>query len=136
MFHFHGNTGQTLDHVFTDHARVAGRSAGNKDYSIKVTQHILVAFEPTEFGSGAIVPESAPHGILQGGRLFVNLFFHIGIEVPKLDLLEKLVRGKSMDHPTEATLHFADQFKKMMAQAGCWNSETNSKAASVSFKLL
>ena len=42
-----------------------------------------------------------------------------------MTLLEKLVRGKSMDTPTEATMHFADQFKKMMQQSNCLDDHNN-----------
>jgi len=36
-----------------------------------------------------------------------------------MKLLEELVRGKSMDEPTEATKVFANTFKKMMKNANC-----------------
>ncbi len=42
-----------------------------------------------------------------------------------MKLLEKLVRGKSSSTPTEATLHFADTFKKKIQQAGCLDEDGN-----------
>lgn len=42
-----------------------------------------------------------------------------------MTLLEQLVRGKSMDAPTEATMHFADNFRRMMDQAGCLDAQGN-----------
>ena len=30
-----------------------------------------------------------------------------------------------METPTEATMHFADQFRKMMQQAGCLDEKNN-----------
>ena len=40
-----------------------------------------------------------------------------------MKLLEELVRGKSMDQPTEATKVFANTFKKMMASANCLDED-------------
>ena len=47
------------------------------------------------------------------------------LERTYMDLLEQLVRGKSMDTPTEATMHFAETFKKMMKNAGCLDDKNN-----------
>ena len=42
-----------------------------------------------------------------------------------MKLLEELVRGKSMDQPTEATKVFANTFKKMMLNAKCLDAQGN-----------
>jgi len=42
-----------------------------------------------------------------------------------MTLLEELVRGKSMDKPTEATRVFAETFRNMMHNAGCLDSHGN-----------
>ena len=51
-------------------------------------------------------------------------FFDNGLHgtVPEkqyLDILEKLVRGKTLEKPSETTRMFAKMFKKMMQNAGC-----------------
>jgi hypothetical protein len=40
-----------------------------------------------------------------------------------IEILEKLVRGKSLKEPNEATLKFAKTFQISMEEAGCLNSE-------------
>ena len=46
----------------------------------------------------------------------VNVYMH---------LLEALVRGKSMDKPTEATKVFAKTFQNMLHNAGCLDAKGN-----------